>query len=39
MVPRHFEKGRWRYNSSPRIRHGMLEAHVRYPAIMITNRE
>jgi hypothetical protein len=39
MVPRHFEKGRWRYNSSPRIRHGMLEAHVRYPAILITNRE
>jgi hypothetical protein len=39
MVPRHFERGRWRYGKSPRTRGGMLETHVRYPAILMTPRE
>jgi hypothetical protein len=39
MTPRHFEGGRWRYGKSPRTRSGMLETHVRYPAILITPRE
>jgi hypothetical protein len=39
MTPRHFERGRWRYGKTPRTRFGMLETHVRYPAILITPRE
>jgi hypothetical protein len=36
MIPRHFEQGRWRHGHTPRLRHGMLESQVRYPAILIT---
>lgn len=39
MIPRHFEGGMWKYRHSPRIRHGMLESEVRYPAIVITSRD
>ncbi len=36
---RHFENGRWRVSGTPRIRHGVVETQVRYPAILITPRE
>lgn len=39
MIPRHFEGGNWRHGHTPRIRHGMMEAHVRYPAILIASRD
>lgn len=37
MIPRHLEGGKWRHGHTPRIRHGMMEAHVRNPAILITS--
>jgi hypothetical protein len=39
MIPRHFEGGTWRYGHTPRTRRGLLETHVRYPAILIVPRE
>jgi hypothetical protein len=39
LFARHFEKGKWRTSGTPRTRHGMLETHVKYPAIVISPRE
>lgn len=35
MHRRHFEKGKWRTESTPRTKRGQLESHVQYPAILI----